>query len=131
MPVCNTFDGAKVAPFLASGRTQAPRRPRRARRRAALDLAAAALALQAPLARRGRRARRRARALHLQRVGQPGGQPVERELAVARLGAGVLRGGRDARAEARGDARLLLSDSVAEAATSNDASTREAVTFAC
>jgi len=59
------------------------------------------------------------------------GEALQGQLAVARLRAGVLRGRRRARAQTRGDPGLLGLESVCEAATSNDASTREAVTLAC
>ena len=49
----------------------------------------------------GRRAGRGARPRHLERVGEPRGQALERELAVARLRARVLRGGGHPRAEPR------------------------------
>ena len=57
----------------------------------ALALRAAALGVQAPRARGLRRLRRAAHARDLERARQPAGQPLERERAVARLAARVLR----------------------------------------
>ena len=98
----------------------------------ALDVAAALLALHPALLARPGGPRLRARAADLERVREPGRQPLERQLAVAVLGARVLRRRGHPRPELGGDARALLrATSVALAATSNTASTREAVTLAC
>ena len=58
-------------------------------------------------------------------------QPLDRELAVARLAARVLGDRGDPRPEARPQAALLLLARRREASISNTASTREAVTLAC
>jgi hypothetical protein len=82
----------------------------------ALDIAAPLLRVEAPpLGRRGG-PRRGARAAHLERVGEPLGEPLE----------AVTRGPRRAAMRAFW---ASLSDS--DAITSNTASTREAVTLAC
>ncbi len=69
--------------------------------------------------------------LNHQGGGQPRAQALERELAVARLAAGVLGGRPHDRAGAAQMRRFCSSVRVADASTSKDASTREAVTFAC
>src|SRR5215218_6176134 len=73
----------------------------------ALGLAAALLALHPPPLRRPRRARLRARSRHLQRPRQPAREPLQRQLAVAVLGARVLRDRGHAPAEPRADPVLL------------------------
>ena len=73
----------------------------------ALRLAAAALVVQPAAAARRRRPRLRARARDVQRGGQPLREPLERQLAVARLRARVLRHRGHARAELGRHARLL------------------------
>src|SRR5215207_3712944 len=73
-----------------------------------LDVAAPALALDPPSLRRPRRLRLGARARQLEGTGEAAGQALERELAVAVLGAGVLRHRGHAGAEAAADAGLLL-----------------------
>ena len=74
---------------------------------AALDVGAALLGLDPAALGGARRARLGARAPDLERRGEPAREPLERELAVAVLGARVLRGGRDAWAEPCTDACLL------------------------
>ena len=66
----------------------------------ALDVAAALLRVDPPALARRRRPGRRARAADLERVGQAGREPLERQLAVAQLRARVLGRGGDARARA-------------------------------
>ena len=66
---------------------------------AALDVAAALLRVQPALAARLRRLGRGARAPDLQGVGEPLRQALERQLAIAHLGPGVLRRGGHARAQ--------------------------------
>src|SRR4051812_6200548 len=73
-----------------------------------LARALAALLLEAPLAACLGRLRRPSRARHVQRAREPLAQSRERELAVARLAARVLRDRGHARAAARHDAPLLL-----------------------
>ena len=67
----------------------------------------------------------------MERRRQPVREAAQRELAVARLAARVLRDGDHARAAARPDALLLCGCERSEAATSKTASMRDAVTLAC
>src|SRR4051812_36158946 len=100
----------------ATGSSAAPRRSSRAKSPVVrpwppaglLALARAALGVQAPLLRRTARASGLALARDAERVRQARAQPLERQLAVARLRARVLGDRDDARPAARHHAALLL-----------------------
>ena len=73
----------------------------------ALDVPAALLRVDPPALARGRRAGRGARPADLEGVGEAGREPLERQVAVARLRARVLRRRGDARTQPGGDPVLL------------------------
>src|SRR4051794_3606595 len=90
--------GSFMAPTLTEVRTAA----------AGLPLTRAALLLEPPLAARLGRLGGAPRARHVERAREPFAQPLERELAIARLPACVLGHRGHARPAARHDAALLL-----------------------
>src|SRR3954453_2873815 len=90
--------GAGVYCLVVAGRTA----------HCSLTLPRAPFFLGAPLARGARGLRRVPRPRHAQRAVDAVRQPLQRQLAVARLAARLLRHGGHARAEARHDPALLL-----------------------